>query len=366
MIKDFIDKHWKRNRLLLGDDSLMTLYGINYDSDDKLKLESYHSGRRVMTWRVPEEWAVKEAYIEDEQGNRYLDYKDNPLHLVAYSTPIDKWVSWDELASHIRVSEKGIPWEFKYYERDWGFCCTGTDLWQKRVDRKGKFHVVIDAEYKQGTMLVGELQLGNIGVSDLVIMSHYDHPHQANDGLSGVAVALEVYERLKAHPPEWFSGVRFLFVPETIGSIAYFSNHDYSKMTGGIFLDVCGNWTRTINCQQSSYWGNIDDITEDVLNDYLSKRIDTSTGYMVNRTDYFNRVERGDIPGNDEIVLNSLGILCVALNRFPYPEYHTSADTIDIIYEDKLQEIADVTEEIIRRYCTNYKPKPTYEGIPSL
>jgi len=362
MIKDFIEQHWNSNRLLLGNGSSRFMTEMEYP----MYLYSYPSNKRVMTWRIPEEWVVREAYIKDEQGNRYLDYKDDPLHLVAYSTPIDKWVDWTELEGHLYWNTSGyneagysIPWEFKYYERDWGFCCT--EEWWDCADRHRKYHVVIDAEYKQGTMLVGELQLGNIGVSDLVIMSHYDHPYQANDGLSGVAVALEVYRRLIADPPNWFSGVRFLFVPETIGSIAYFSDHDYTNISGGLFLDACGNGQSVLNYQTSSMWSVVDDVIKMVLKEHYETSYGTEHPY-----NFFNIKGRGEIPGNDEIVLCSLGIPCVALNRFPYPQYHTSADTINIIDEGKLQEVADITEDMVRMYCTNYKPLKKYEGIPFL
>jgi len=366
MIKDFIEKHWQSNRNLLGYGAFDLLENIN--SVYPLKYATYKSGQRVMTWRVPEEWIVKEAYIEDEQGNRYLDYKDNPLHLSAYSTPIDKWIDREELISHIWVNGVGIPWLFKYYERDWQFCSqvnSAIDAW---IANNNKFHVVIDAEYKQGAMLVGELQLGNIGVSDLVIMSHYDHPFQANDGLSGVAVALEVYRRLKENPPDWFGGVRFLFVPETIGSIAYFSDHDYSKITGGIFLGACGNDGK-INLQLSNLHRGVDSMAYSLFETKYGEEYNPDKSFVEQcnkANEAYSIVGRGDIPGNDEIVLNSLGIPCVALNRFPYPEYHTSADTPAIISEDKLAEMTDITEEITRVHCTNYIPKQKYEGIPFL
>jgi len=203
-------------------------------------------------------------------------------------------------------------------------------------------------------MLVGELQLGNRGTSNLLIASHYDHPYQANDGLSGVAVALEVYKRLKENPPDWVGGVRFLFVPETIGSIAYFTDHRWDDIVGGIFLDACGNDNK-ITLQHSFDPPNyIDGITEDVLKN------DCGLDY--------NIAEFREHFCNDEIVINSppMNIPCIGLSRAPYPEYHTSADTPDIIQEGKLRTVADVVEEIARRIGTDYIPIHTYSGVPFL
>jgi aminopeptidase-like protein len=52
-----------------------------------------------------------------------------------------------------------------------------------------------------------------------------------------------------------------------------------------------------------------------------------------------------------------INVPCLSISRFPYPEYHTSDDNLDIMHEDKLQEAADVIEEIIRIYASDYLPK---------
>ena len=71
-----------------------------------------------------------------------------------------------------------------------------------------------------------------------------------------------------------------------------------------------------------------------------------------------------DIIANDERVLNGPGVNvpCLSISRYPYPEYHTSDDNLDIIHEDKLQEAADVIEEIIRIYATDFVPKRKFRG----
>jgi len=52
-------------------------------------------------------------------------------------------------------------------------------------------------------------------------------------------------------------------------------------------------------------------------------------------------------------VLNGPGVNvpCLSISRFPYPEYHTTDDNLDIMHEEKLQEAADVIEQIIRIYA---------------
>jgi aminopeptidase-like protein len=78
----------------------------------------------------------------------------------------------------------------------------------------------------------------------------------------------------------------------------------------------------------------------------------------------FREAEFAQLAANDERVINGPGVNvpCMELTRFPYPEYHTSDDNLDIMHEDLLMEAADVAEEIIRIYATDYVPMGTFKG----
>ena len=82
-------------------------------------------GSKVWTWTIPERFVVHEAYLETENGDRIVDFTLNPLHIVSYSLPVDAILSWEELETHLYYDEKrpwAVPWMFKYYDRNWGFC----------------------------------------------------------------------------------------------------------------------------------------------------------------------------------------------------------------------------------------------------
>jgi aminopeptidase-like protein len=167
-----------------------------------------------------------------------------------------------------------------------------------------------------------------------------------------VAVAIEVARRLCERPtPPGSMSVRFLFGPETIGSICYLAHHEdlIPRIKGGIFIEMVGN-QNSIALQRS--WQDnhlIDRIARSVL-----KR-----GGNEFREDSFLNVIR-----NDEKVINGpgVGIPCISISRWPYDEYHTSDDNPDIIHEDMLRETADVVEEIVRIYASNYYPRRTFRG----
>jgi hypothetical protein len=69
-------------------------------------------------------------------------------------------------------------------------------------------------------------------------------------------------------------------------------------------------------------------------------------------------------PANDERVINGPGVNepCISLNRFPYDEYHTTDDNLDIMHEEMLVGAAETAEQIIRVYASNYIPKRTFRG----
>ena len=57
-----------------------------------------------------------------------------------------------------------------------------------------------------------------------------------------------------------------------------------------------------------------------------------------------------------------VNIPTISLSRHPFAEYHTSNDTPDRLHEDMLVEMADIVEEIIRIYATNYVPRRRFKG----
>ena len=67
----------------------------------ELEIMAINSGEKVYDWEVPQEWSIHDAWIEDEFGDRVLEYCDNNLHVVSYSEPIDEIISLDELQKHL-------------------------------------------------------------------------------------------------------------------------------------------------------------------------------------------------------------------------------------------------------------------------
>src|SRR5574342_101784 len=131
-----------------GQDRTLEIVGSYMPDSCNYTVETYPPLTPVWTWKVPERYVVHEAYLEIEGVERIVDFADNPLHIVSYSLPVDHTLPFHELQPRLYFSEKrphAVPWIFKYYERDWGFCLP-TNTFDK-LSRDKKYHAVIKSEF---------------------------------------------------------------------------------------------------------------------------------------------------------------------------------------------------------------------------
>ncbi len=342
-----------------GQDRALEIIGAHMPAGAGYSVETYAPLAPVWTWKVPERYLVHEAYLEIEGGARVADFHVNPLHLVSYSLPVDRVMSFEELEPHLFSNEKrpqAIPWVFKYYERDWGFCLSHETF--ESLPRDAKYHAVIRSEFitdpAQGFRVASAVVPPEGGpvpeAGEMLVLAHTCHPMQANDDAAGVVSAIELAHRLVEDPlPPGSMSVRFLFGPETIGTIAYLAHNEslIPALRGGIFLEMTGSRSRLA-------WHHTRQ------HDHLLDRV---TEYVMGDSDHEER-EFAAAPANDERVVNGPGVNvpCISLNRWPYAEYHTTDDNLDIMDEEMLVEAALAAEEIVRIYASNYIPKRTFRG----
>lgn len=294
------------------------------------------TGTQVFDWTVPNEWNIKEAYIEGPGGGRILDFADNNLHVMNYSDPVDARVDLDELKRHLHTLPEQpqlVPYRTSYYSRDWAFCMSHE---QMCALEPGEYRVRIDAEHARGHLTYGELLIAGETDDEILVYSHCCHPSIANDNLSGLAVSLWWAKSILAGPKKRYS-YRFVWGPGTIGSITWLSLHQDSlhRIRHGLVTVLLGR-PGPIHYKKSRH-GNlmIDRCVERVLS---------------RRGEAF--VLRGFDPyGYDERQFCSPGIdLPVGrLTRVPhgeYDEYHTSGDNLDLISGDALLNALEICRDI--------------------
>ena len=355
-MKAMIDSLWYMRRDLISDGYDAALEALA--TQLPMTVHEYSTGTECWTWIVPEKWTCREAYLETIDGVRLFSYEDNPLHVMSYSLPFEGEVSREELFHHLHDHPKlpaAVPYMYKFYERDWGLCCSQN---QKSALTEDRYRVHIDSEFSRGTLKVGEAIAPGRSEECIVLCAHLDHPAMANDDLSGVVVGVEAMRRLREHPDLRYT-YRLLIVPETIGSVAYLSHHEHliPQMKGGLFLEMLG--LENPHALQLSHAGDtgIDRCFSLVLEERCPDGlIGEFLGVIRNDERQFNA------PGVRVPMLSLSRVLPPTSPDWPYPEYHSSMDNPHLVSEERLAGSADLVMAMIDAWEANQVPINRFSG----
>ena len=327
-------------RSITGDGVRDTLQKISkYIAKDGLQLNicEVPSGTQAFDWT--REWRIRDAYIADDTGTRIVDMKANNLHVMGYSSPVDQRVPLDELKKHIFTQPDQpsvIPYVTSYYKERFGFCMSKNQL-NSLPD--GQYHMYIDSELFNGSLTYGEILLPGCSEKEIFFSSYICHPSMANNECSGPALAAQLIRYVASLSDRRYT-YRFIFIPETIGSITYLSRNEHlpylkQHMTAGFNLSCVGD-DRDYSMVESRY---ADTLADKVLKNVLSSR---------NHYTVYSFLKRG----SDERQYNAPGVelpvVCFCRSKFSeYPEYHTSADDMGLISPSGFQGSYAVMTEVI-------------------
>jgi len=288
----------------------------------ELKKIEVPTGTKCFDWEVPKEWNIKDAYIVDPSGNKICDFKSSNLHVLGYSTPIDKMVTLDALQEHLySLSDQAdaIPYVTSYYKERWGFCIS-----QKERDqlKPGEYRVYIDSELKDGFLTYGELIIPGDTEKEVFISSYLCHPSMANNELSGPVVTTFLAKWISELKKRKFT-YRIIIIPETIGSITYLSrNHVQMKK------NVIAGFNVTCIGDDRAY-SYLPSRQGNTLSDKVALHVLKNTHPEYVEYSYLER-------GSDERQYCSPGIdlpVCsIMRTKYAcYPEYHTSLDDLNVV-----------------------------------
>ena len=325
------------NRSLAGKDNRETLNGLKDIVD--LEIFEVPSGTKVFDWVVPQEWKIFQGFIDDAKGTRIVDIKDSPLHVASYSQPCDLKSSFEEVSSRFHthgVIDEAIPYRTLYYKSDWAFCVNKQQL-KRLKSAEQPLRLVIDSEFIKGSMSYGEKVLDGESNREVLISAYICHPAMANDSLSGVLLTALLARHIESKVNRKWT-YRIVFVPETIGAIAYLKiNQEKMKMIDfGLQITTVGG-PGSFQVKESF---NPDHFVNSILRDVLD----------CNKKDY--EIKQFDIHGSDERQYSSPGfrINMTTLAKdiyYTYPQYHSSLDNLEFVNGEQIAETFELYVQVI-------------------
>jgi len=340
------------NRSITGDGVRETLNRIS--KEIPIKETCIKSGTKVFDWTVPNEWNVNSAKIFNSKGDVIVDFADNNLFLMSYSSPINDTMSLQELKTHIITDSTRpdwVPYSTSYYEDKWAFCLPYNFV-KEMVD--DNYKVEIDATKIAGDLIYAEAFIDNGSNKEILISSYICHPSMANDSLSGVVLTVQLYKELKNSNLGY--NYRFLFTPETIGTICFlFNNRDKikSNLEYGLVATCVGDAGGFTYKKARNKEADINRIV-----DYIFSESNAKTK-VVNFSPFGSDERQYCSPGFDLDV----GVLTRSMYSC-FPEYHTSADNLQFVSEENLTESLQMYLKIIYAYeinCKFYRRNPFCE-----
>ena len=353
VMREMLDDLFPITRSLTGTGNRQTLEYLQRFIP--LTTREIQSGQKVFDWVVPDEWQIHAAWIAGPDGKKIVDFEECNLHVVGYSIPVNDRLTFAELEPRLHTLPdlpNAVPYRTSYYKKDWGFCVTQKQ-YQELKTSPGPLEVVIDSQFDvAGSLTTGELVIPGNREDEILVSTYICHPSMANDNLSGViTTTLLAKEVCESGTPvhTW----RFLFVPETIGPIAYLSSYpDIIKRTiGGLVVTCCGGpgplgYKRTFQGDHA-----VDRAIEIAFRDLNIEP---------------NRYEFSPL-GSDERQYSSPGIripvATICKDKYhEFKEYHTSEDNLSFVKPEYISASLEVYRRVQAILDSNTKIVSTVNG----
>ncbi|WP_161599019.1 DUF4910 domain-containing protein [Aidingimonas lacisalsi] len=297
---------------------------------------TYPANDNYNGWVIPPKWDVKAAHIYHGSEMIY-DGRWHPMAVMALSAPFKGIVTREELCKHLHFDHRfddRIPFHFRQlftsWKRDWGFCVT-----KAFYDSlpPGDYDVLIETEEAPGPLRVLDYHLPGKLDDTIVFGANLDHPGVANDGVSGVAVGVALFDMLRKRDLKF--SYRLVLAPGIMGNEYYLGRMPEKEreiLLEGVMLEMLGSPT-PLNLQLSrSQNSNIELALQEAL----------GNGSIEHRVGEFESLLL-----NDEYIWEAYGVPMSSLSRFPYPEYHTDADNVALMSEGRLSEALTLIEAAI-------------------
>jgi len=327
----------------------------------KFKRIKFKSRQKIFDWKIPDEWSISDAYIQDlKSKKKYAKFNVNNLHVLNFSSPINKVVNKKNLFKHIytiKNQPKSIPYVTSYYKKNWGFCLSEVE---KKKLKNDKYKVFINSKFTKGSLDLSHAIFKGKSRKEIFFSSYLCHPSMANNELSGPAVISKLANYISKKKNLRFS-YRFVLLPETIGSICYlkkFSQILKKNIICGFNISCVGD-NKNYSIISSRQGNSLADTS-------LLEKIESKKNFK-----FYSFLERGSderqycAPGID------LPICGFSRSKYgEYKEYHTSEDNLDFINRKGLQDSFKILKSIVDSFENDFSwhsfPKSKFYCEPNL
>ena len=333
-IFEFVAKLFPICRSITGNGVRETLREIGEHMP--LDIHEVATGTIVFDWVVPREWNIRDAYIKNARGEKIVDFNQSNLHVMGYSVPVRARMTLADLKKHLHTLPEQpnlIPYRTSYYAENWGFCIAHRQFENLRDET---YEVIIDSTLENGSMTYGEYLHKGVNEDEFLLSVHVCHPSLANDNCSGLAMLAHLANRMRGIKTRY--SYRFLFVPGTIGAIAWLARNEdrCQRIKHGLVISMVGDGGGPT--YKKSRRGNA--------------KIDRAVAHVFRHSGLTPTILDFFPYGYDERQYCSPGFnLPVGLfqrSKFgETPEYHTSADNLELISPEHLSKSYRMIAETI-------------------
>jgi len=308
-----------------------------------LAMFRFASGDTYNGWVVPDNWRVKRAKLFRD-GAEVFDGTAHTLGVAYYSRSFSGELEWEEIKPYL-VTNPDLPeaymfhcmWQYRPWDADWALCVP------YRIFKNlgpGRYRVELETEREPGEMLVAHAEAKGRSEQTIIFNSNTCHPHMANDGFAGTSVLIRLMQWLVERDNHYT--YRLVLGPEHLGSVFYLRDlpeDEVARMACGVFEEMPGTKGAIKATTTFSGGHKIDLAFANALKHY---------------TRDYELVPWRKGAGNDETVWEAPGyeVPFVEVTRCedqfaPYPEYHSSLDTADIMIAEQLDEMLDALKRIV-------------------
>ena len=224
-----------------------------YKSLLPFNISRYQSGLELNGWIIPRGWDVEVAKISADNGYKYDAIGDSVLGCAYRSHPFNGVISKSDLMQHCSWRDdlrEAVVYDWtRLYRSDrpnWGLSIPRSELDKMPNDN---LSIEINSHEYDSKMIVYDYLVKGQSDTEVVINAHNCHPFQANDDISGCAVAISLFLELQ-HQQNLRYSYRLLIGPELYGPMFWLNDQKANKIKYSILLKAVGN-SRDLQIQQS-------------------------------------------------------------------------------------------------------------------